>query len=85
MVNRLWKIVHINQTRDIVSDVILVLFVPKKSIILTCDCLSNGIEAVLACLFEDDSEKPISFASKSLSKAELNLLHDSIGPSVCYK
>ena len=58
--------------QDVVSDVILVHFDPKRPIILTCDSSSYGIGAVLAHLFEDGSEKPIAFASRSLSKAELN-------------
>ena len=37
---------------------------------LVCDASNDGIGAVLLHVFPDDSERPICFASRTLSKAE---------------
>ncbi|GFR76469.1 polyprotein [Elysia marginata] len=53
------------------SDILLTHFSPEKELILTCDASPDGVAAVLS--HQDDmGERPIAFASRSLSQAEKN-------------
>ncbi|KAK3711153.1 hypothetical protein QZH41_006518 [Actinostola sp. cb2023] len=56
--------------QSISEDSCLVPFDPKKPIKLDCDASSKGIGAVLSHIMEDGRERPIAFASRSLTKAE---------------
>lgn len=58
--------------KDIVSDTVLVHFDPKLPIVLTCDASKHGIGAVLAHVMPDGIQRPVAFASRTLSSAELN-------------
>ena len=52
------------------SDQVLVHYDPSKPLILSVDAGPHGIGAVLSHRLEDGSEKPIKYASRTLSLAE---------------
>lgn len=52
------------------SESVLVIFDPNKPIVLSVDASPVGVGAVLSHVMPDKSERPIAFASRTLSKAE---------------
>ena len=52
------------------DDTLLVHFDPKKPLIVACDASQYGLGAVLSHLMDDGQERPIAFASRTLSPAE---------------
>ncbi len=56
----------------IASDLVLTHYDPDLPLQLACDASPVGIGAVLSHVMADGTERPIAFASRSLSKAEWN-------------
>ena len=54
---------------------LLVHFDPAQKIVVHTDASPYGLGSVLSHLFTDETEKPVCFASRSLSKAERNYGH----------
>ena len=56
----------------LMSSRLLVHFNPDMELILACDASAYGIGAVLAHKMPDGTEKPVGYASRTLTKAEKN-------------
>ena len=57
---------------ELASPRLLTHFDPRRPLLLSCDASPYGIGAVLSHSFEDGSEKPVAYASRSLAPAERN-------------
>ena len=55
--------------QQISSESCLVPFDPNKALKLDCDASPVGVGAVLSHIMEDGKERPIAFASRTLSRA----------------
>ena len=54
------------------SSNVLVHYDPDKDVVLSCDANQHGVGAVLQHIMPDCTERPITFASRTLSPAEKN-------------
>lgn len=54
----------------VTSNKVLVHFNPKYKIKLACDASPYGLGCILSHIFPNGDEKPIAFASRTLTKAE---------------
>ena len=57
------------------SDSLLVHYDSRKELLLSADASPYGVGVVLSHVFPDGSDKPIAYASRSLSAAERNYSH----------
>lgn len=57
--------------KEITSDLILMHYDPNLPLLLACDASPVGLGVVLSHKLPDGSEKPIAFASRTLSKSEM--------------
>lgn len=55
---------------QLTSETLLVHFDPTLQLALSCDASPYGLGAVLSHVYEDGSDKPIAYASRSLAPAE---------------
>ena len=51
---------------------LLVHYDSSKPLVVACDASQYGLDAVLSHVMEDGSERPVAYASRTLSSAEIN-------------
>ena len=62
---------HFNQAKSLLmSNHVLIHFNPEKDLILSCDGSAYGVGAMLSHRLPNISERPIAFASRTLSSSE---------------
>ena len=57
------------------SSDLLVHYDPKKELVVSCDASPYSVGAVLSHVMEDGSERPVAYASRTLSTEERNYRH----------
>lgn len=58
--------------RALSSDRVLLHFDPKRQIVISCDASPVGVAAVLSQVDDNGDEKPVAYASRTLTPAERN-------------
>lgn len=61
--------------KEMTSDQVLMAFNPQHPLILATDASPHGLSAVLSHILPNGIERPIAFASRTLSNAEKNYSH----------
>ena len=56
----------------LLSDTVLAHYDVKRPLILACDASAYGVGAVLSHVMDDGTERPVAFASRTLTSAEKN-------------
>ena len=65
--------VAFEETKSLLSSAdLLVHYDPNRKLILSCDASPYGLGAVLSNVMDDGSERPVAFASRSMSATERN-------------
>ena len=59
-----------NANECLISPRVLIHFDQKLKVILSCDASPTGVGAVLAHQLSDGSERPVAYASRSMSETE---------------
>ena len=54
------------------SDAVLAHYNPKKPLVLACDASPYGLGVVLSHIMEDGTERPVAYASRTLTNSEQN-------------
>ena len=73
-----WRWTSVEQTAyesckaSLSSDALLVHYDAKRELRLACDASSYGVGAVISHVMDDGQERPIAFASRTLSASERN-------------
>ena len=57
---------------ELVADKVLVPYDEKTKLILACDASPYGVGAVISHVMDDGEERPVAFASRTLTKSERN-------------
>ena len=57
---------------ELVADKVLVPYDEKRKLILACDASPYGVGAMISHVMDDGEERPITFASRTLTKNERN-------------
>ncbi|KAK9694860.1 RNase H-like domain found in reverse transcriptase [Popillia japonica] len=63
---------HKELKKEISSDKVLIPYTPELPLILATDASPTGLGAVISHVLPDKSERPIAFASRSLTDSEKN-------------
>lgn len=58
--------------KELVSSRVLVHYNPEMPLTLACDSSAYGVGAVISHIFPNGDSKPIAYASRTLSKSEIN-------------
>ena len=59
---------------ELVADKVLVPYDEKRKLILACDASPYGVGAMISHVIDDGEERPIAFASRTLTKSKRNYL-----------
>ena len=77
-VKRAWteecETAFVRSKSELVADKVLVPYDEKRKLILACDASPYGVGAVISHVMDDGEERPIAFASRTLTKSESNYL-----------